>query len=221
MVDKRRRDPDRTRSALLKAAAEIFSRRGYGGARIQAIADRARVNKAMISYHFGGKAGLYEATIAHLVDDFRPRLTELRGESDQPAPHRLRRLVETIGRAFRRRPELGAIVLREHLAGGERLSAETMARHVGEFFLTTRSILEDGMARGELRSVDPHAFHLTLIGGLVFFLASEPYRARAEEAGELPAPALRFDDYLDHLVRLLIDGLRPDPGLQSKKEKRQ
>jgi AcrR family transcriptional regulator len=209
MVDKRRRNPERTRRDLLEAAAGIFSRHGYGGARTQAIADSAGVNKAMISYHFGGKAGLYEATIAYLVDEVRPSLVDLRGEDHLTAPEHLRRLVETIGGAFHSRPELGSIVLREHLAGGERLSAETMARHVGEFFATTRSILERGVARGELRQVDPHAFHLTLVGSLVFFLVSEPYRNRAGEAGELIVSAPRFDEYLDHLVRLLVDGLRP------------
>lgn len=212
MVETRHRDPDRTRLDLVEAAAGLFARYGYSGARTQAIADRAAVNKAMISYHFGGKTGLYEAVIEHLVDEVRPRFAELRADRDRAAPERLRRLIETMGESLRRRPELGAIVLREHLSGGERLSAEVMTRHVGEFFATTRSILEAGARRRELRPVDPHAFHLSLVGSLVFFLVSEPYRDRAEAAGELPAAAPAFGNYIDHLVRLLVDGLRPDSG---------
>lgn len=37
-----------------------FSERGYAGARVAAIAERAGVNKQLISYHFGGEQGLYE-----------------------------------------------------------------------------------------------------------------------------------------------------------------
>ncbi|MGH3411009.1 MAG: TetR/AcrR family transcriptional regulator, partial [Streptosporangiaceae bacterium] len=57
--DERQVDPARTRQALLDAALEEFSARGYAGARVRDIADRAGVSKDLISYHFGGKDGLY------------------------------------------------------------------------------------------------------------------------------------------------------------------
>ncbi|WP_019629386.1 TetR/AcrR family transcriptional regulator [Actinomadura atramentaria] len=59
--ESRRQDPDKTRRALLDAALDVFSEKGYAGARVQDIADRAGVNKQLISYHFGGKEGLYAA----------------------------------------------------------------------------------------------------------------------------------------------------------------
>jgi len=46
---------------LLAAALEEFSAKGYAGARVQDIADRAGVNKQLIPYYFGGKEGLYRA----------------------------------------------------------------------------------------------------------------------------------------------------------------
>ncbi len=57
--DERRLDAERTRRLLLEAALDEFAAKGYAGARVQDIADRAGVNKQLISYHFGGKAGLY------------------------------------------------------------------------------------------------------------------------------------------------------------------
>ena len=61
MVDKR--DPARTRAALLDAALFEFSNKGRAGARTSDIAARAGVNKQLISHHFGGKDGLYRALI--------------------------------------------------------------------------------------------------------------------------------------------------------------
>jgi AcrR family transcriptional regulator len=58
-----RRDPERTRAALLDAALAEFSAKGRAGARTSAIAARAGVNKQLISYHFGGKDGLYQALV--------------------------------------------------------------------------------------------------------------------------------------------------------------
>lgn len=57
--DERRRDAERSRQALLSAALDEFAEKGYDGARIQDIADRAGVNKQLIAYYFGGKENLY------------------------------------------------------------------------------------------------------------------------------------------------------------------
>src|ERR1700729_3608573 len=57
----RQRDADRSRQALLDAALEEFSRRGFAGARVADIARRAGVNKQLINYYFGSKEGLYLA----------------------------------------------------------------------------------------------------------------------------------------------------------------
>jgi TetR/AcrR family transcriptional regulator len=56
----RQRDPERTRGQILDAAVEVFSAKGYAGARVAEIADRAGVNKQLITYYFGGKEGLYQ-----------------------------------------------------------------------------------------------------------------------------------------------------------------
>ncbi|MFD5258285.1 TetR/AcrR family transcriptional regulator [Streptomyces bobili] len=64
---RRKRDPERTRRLLLAAAAEEFSQRGYEGARVMRIAEAAGVGHQLITYHFGGKKGLYEALDEDLV----------------------------------------------------------------------------------------------------------------------------------------------------------
>src|SRR5258706_265125 len=54
-----RRDPHRTRAAILAAATQEITAKGLNGARVDAIAARAGVNKRMIYHYFGGKEGLY------------------------------------------------------------------------------------------------------------------------------------------------------------------
>lgn len=64
----RKRDAERTRSALLDAAVVEFGAKGLAGARVDVIAARAGVNKQLISYYFGGKEGLYEAILQRWYD---------------------------------------------------------------------------------------------------------------------------------------------------------
>src|SRR5437773_12173760 len=127
MVDKsarpmrRRRDAEATRQALLTAGTRLFAERGYDGASLSVIADRAGVNKAMVSYHFGGKRKLYLAIVTATFTDLVARAEELPA-SGRPAPELLRELIALIAdTAMRRNPDFPAMMLREVLAGGKRL----------------------------------------------------------------------------------------------------
>jgi TetR/AcrR family transcriptional regulator len=76
----RQRNPERSRERILAAAFEEFSERGFAGARVEAIARRAGLNKQLISHYFGGKQALYDAVM-------RARRAGAGGEmTDQPGP---------------------------------------------------------------------------------------------------------------------------------------
>jgi len=59
--------PD-TRSRLMEAALLVFAEKGYDGAGIREIADRAKANSAMVQYHFGGKEGLYQESLRYAFE---------------------------------------------------------------------------------------------------------------------------------------------------------
>jgi len=82
---------DTTREALIGAAIEVFGRDGFGAASTRAISETAGVNQALISYHFGGKPGLYLAALQFIADSvvarIGPLLSAIEGElaSDESA----------------------------------------------------------------------------------------------------------------------------------------
>ena len=53
------------------AALKLFVEKGYDGTSIRDVADAANVNLAAISYHFGGKAGLYQAGLHEFLEHSR------------------------------------------------------------------------------------------------------------------------------------------------------
>jgi AcrR family transcriptional regulator len=57
------RDPDTTSAAILDAAVQEFTERGYEGARVDNIAARAAINKRMLYHYFGNKQALYVAVL--------------------------------------------------------------------------------------------------------------------------------------------------------------
>ncbi|MDM0028409.1 TetR family transcriptional regulator [Variovorax saccharolyticus] len=62
-VEPRVKDPELARASLLTVAAEEFALRGFEGARLELIAQKVGITRAMIYYYFGGREGLYVAVL--------------------------------------------------------------------------------------------------------------------------------------------------------------
>ncbi|HEX9727282.1 MAG TPA: TetR/AcrR family transcriptional regulator [Gemmatimonadales bacterium] len=105
-----------SRERIERAASAEFARRGFAGARVARIAERARVNKQLIFYYFGSKAGLYEAIVAAASDSVT---REAETSPIGSASERLRAVIRSVHRALRDRPELvGVLFDRQTAADG-------------------------------------------------------------------------------------------------------
>src|SRR6478735_10141107 len=81
-----------SRQRLLTAAAAEFAARGFAGASVDRIARTARVNKAMIYYHFQSKAGLYREILRDMFAAVAGRVTAT-GQSGASPDEKIRDFV--------------------------------------------------------------------------------------------------------------------------------
>lgn len=72
----RERDAEVAREAILDAAEDSFSREGFDGARVDAIAAQSGYNKSLIFHYFGDKEGLYRAIVKRLKARMNSELLE-------------------------------------------------------------------------------------------------------------------------------------------------
>ena len=104
---------------ILAAAAEEFAANGFFGARTQAIADAAGVNKAMLHYYFRTKENLYGQVIAGALKRILNQVGEAWLARD-PLESRLEKVVDAYMDKYERNPGFLKIILREFVDGGER-----------------------------------------------------------------------------------------------------
>jgi TetR/AcrR family transcriptional regulator len=202
----RRRDAAATREALLAAGAELFAERGYDGVPVWTIAAKAGVNKAMISYHFGGKRKLYRAIVDVTFSEIVSRVESL-ADAPRPAPDLLRELVANVADlATKRHPHFCTMMLREVLAGGKHLEPAAVAQP-GRILAAVERIVERGVREGTLRRVDPLLTHLGLVGSLVFFFATARFRERVLAGGGLGVKPPSAAAYVRHIQDLITHGL--------------
>jgi TetR/AcrR family transcriptional regulator len=65
------RNPGRTRERILSAALAEFAAKGFAGARVDAIARRASINKRMLYHYFGDKENLFRAVLRQKIAERR------------------------------------------------------------------------------------------------------------------------------------------------------
>lgn len=63
-----------TRERILEVATEEFAEKGLAGARVDTIARKAQANKQLVYYYFGGKLGLYNEVLGHMIEESRQKI---------------------------------------------------------------------------------------------------------------------------------------------------
>jgi len=124
----RRRDAAVSRRAILDAAEDLFSQRGYERATLSEIARRAGVSTGLPTYFFGGKDGLYRSVLERLMAEREARLRPLaqRATRRHARTHDRRGALELLISGYidflRERPALVRLMGREALDGGRHLT---------------------------------------------------------------------------------------------------
>jgi len=166
--------PEQSRAAILQAAVREFAREGVAGARTDAIARTAKVNKALLYYYFKDKEALYGA----VLDQVFGGLTACVGEVlSQDLPPR-EKIIAYAGAHFdyvASHPLYPRIVQGEMMGAG-RGRANHLERIVKKYFHPlfgrVAEIIKKGQLAGEFRHVDPMQFVPSMIAVIVFYFTS-------------------------------------------------
>jgi AcrR family transcriptional regulator len=201
------RDPERTRAAILSAATEAFTAKGLTGARVDAIAKRARVNKRMIYHYFGDKDGLYLAVLEATYSAIRTAEIGLKLADRDPAEG-MRELVLFTWNHFLEHPEFLSLLATENLNQASYLKR---SRHIRDLhspligMITT--LLERGARDKVFRSgVDPVELYIS-IAALGFFYLSNRHTLSTIFGRDLNAPAA-LKTRGDHIVDVVLGYLK-------------
>ena len=201
--------PD-SRARILAAAAAEFADRGFAGAGVDRIARRARVNKAMIYYHFKSKAALYRNVIHEMVRTTGERVRAILA-GPGTSIDKIRAFADAVVEEADRRPHFPRIMMREMAEQGRHLDKETFALIQG-LPRAMRLIVHEH--DGPSPRPDPQLVYFSLIGPLLFYMGSGPVRARMARQGlpEMDGPDLAgFARHLRDLASALLTGLPAAP----------
>ena len=109
MAEPLKRDPERTRTAILEAAAEVFADKGFDGSRIALIATRADVPSGLLYHYFPSKRALFDAALNQAFGPHVEQMTAVIATAE-PKLESLEKLVRAYFQILRENPRLSRIV---------------------------------------------------------------------------------------------------------------
>ena len=173
MRKKRQNDPEGVRRNILEVATAEFAREGFGGARVDAIANRTRTSKRMIYYYFGSKERLYLAVLEGAYAAIRQQEATLDLEK-LPPEAALGTIVGFTFDYYNKHPEFVRLVMNENIMDGAHMArSKTISKLNVTVIDAMRRIVSRGQkARLFRRDIDPIELHMSISALGIFNVAN-------------------------------------------------
>jgi TetR/AcrR family transcriptional regulator len=167
---------DESRAKILAAAEQIFARDGLEGARTDAIADAAGVNKALLYYYFKGKESLYEAVIEEHLRDFTAQALAVLNAPGSPKALQLQYV--TMHFDFISARQRHAPLFQQLMMKRGKPPEKMLVKYIAPRVEALQKLLVRGMKAGELREMDPMHTSISLAALVIFYFSSAPMLQR-------------------------------------------
>ncbi len=207
-----RRDADASRRLLLDAARAEFAAKGLMGARVDAIARQAGLNKQLVYHYFGSKEELYRAVLERVYAAIRAQERAL-SLGDLPPAQAMAKLIGFSFDYLAAHPDFIALLNDENGHGARHLAGSPRVADMHSPLLALiRRTLRRGAVQGTLRGdVDPLQLYVS-IAGLAYFYFSNNRTLSAIFGRDLGGPRA-IAARRRHVVDFVMAALRPEqPG---------
>ena len=168
--------PEESRAAILQAAASEFAAHGVAGARTDAIAREARVNKALLYYYFKDKETLYGAVLDDAFSGLKKAFFQVLDSELAPRE----KIMAYAGAYFdfiASNQLYPRLMQREMMRAREGQSAhieKVIRNYIQPIFVRVSEVLREGISKGEFRPVDPVHFVPSMVAMIVFYFSAAP-----------------------------------------------
>ncbi len=199
---------------ILIEAIKVFIDKGKYGARMQKIADKAKINKAMLHYYFTDKDTLYEKSLEYIFTNLFLRVKDFIDE-EETALGKINKFVDIYIDFISENIGIARFIAREMADGGQVVKKvmRNLTRQENIFIpLRFIDIIDRAKKDGEIRNVDTVHTLISIIGMSVFYFIGKPvmdaiWKIKPEEQESfIRARKECIIDFINHGLRMQARG---------------
>lgn len=194
-----------TEARIIQAAREEFLEKGLYGARMQDIATRAGINKALLHYYFRSKEKLFGLILEESLRQFFPLVREVL-VMPLPLRQKLERLVEVYLANLTANPFLPIFILSEAHKNPDLFPVKLFEQNQFSEMIVFGQQIRTEMEAGRIRPINPAQFIINLLSLVVFPFLAKPMAKFALNLDEtayqsiLSARKPYIMEYIDHVL---------------------
>ncbi len=191
-----------TETKLIETAISLFAQKGFAGVSIRELAREANVNSALISYHFGGKEGLYKAVMEEQFSPIAQVLKQFANMVQLSPRERLHAYAKNIVIIHRERPFL-AQCFHIELANPSACCESVIKKYVSQMFQFIHKTLAEGVENGDFKAdLQIEYATISLAGIMNFFFITKPIFQEFQEFS-----AQLDEEYATQAIDIFLNGI--------------
>lgn len=198
-----------TEKEILASAYQEFLEKGFEGARMQSIANRAGINKALLHYYFRSKENLFNAVVNEVTKALPLTIHNILNSNDDFLK-KIEIIVESYIDFISKNPQLPRFIINEITRNPE-LIASAIGNHSGikemKIINQLSNLIDQEVKKGTIKPIEPYQFMINLLSLCVF-----PFIAKPLIQHMLLNDGTSFQELImerkQHVSKFIIDALR-------------
>jgi AcrR family transcriptional regulator len=191
-------DEKDTEQRIFEAACRVFQKHGYGGARMQDIADEADINKSMLHYYYRSKDQLFQQVYQQQMGRILPVMFEL-WNADLPLDEKVGQIIDNFYSFLKANPRMSHFFIHEMNENPERFRKFVIDLELEPHQKFVRQIKQEA-EQGNITDIDPRQLPVSIVGLILF-----PFLARPMGKSVSGLNDAQYEQFLEERKAFLVD----------------
>ena len=162
-----------TEEKILEAAEEVFHHKGYDGARMQEIADKASINKGLLHYYFKTKDSLFDAIFSLALKRMVANIHSILS-MEIPLDEKIDLIVDSYMNMLSRNASLPRFVINELNKDPDKFIEKHLNGNMKDIFSSFENTVQKDVKAGRIRPIDSRQLFMNLISMIIFPYVGRP-----------------------------------------------
>ncbi len=160
-----------TEHKILLAAEDEFIEKGLTGARMQQIADKAGINKALLHYYYRSKDKLFEVIFSTILKTLVPKIARIIKE-DIDLYSKIRNFASEYITMLQEKPHIPGFIIHELGTNPDRLAKIFGKLDIDISFIKNQ--INEEIEKGNIRKIQPEQLIINLLSLCIFPVIARP-----------------------------------------------
>jgi AcrR family transcriptional regulator len=197
---------NKTEEHILDAAKDIFQLKGMDGARMQEIADKAGINKAMLHYYYRSKQKLFEAVFKSAINLMAPKIIRII-ETEDHLFDKIRNFTNKYISFISKHAYIPSFIIQELNRNPEMIKEIFEAKFQEHVKINLIKQIEDLVESGEIKPIKPEHLLINIISMSVFPFIAKPLLSAILQKSERGYKQL-IKERKTHVAEFIIDSIK-------------